>query len=331
MTTPLPSTAPAIRWGILAPGGICKAFANAVNVHTQSSIVAVGSRSLERAQAFADEFQGGTAYGSYEELVADPNVDAIYIASPHSHHRDHALLAIEAGKHVLVEKAFALNVSQAREIVAAARAKGVFCMEAMWTRHLPHVIELRDVIARGDIGDVVSIQADHGQQLTHVERLMNPELAGGTLLDLGVYPISFAYDILGVPDSVTSVGQLTETGVDGQVSVILNYGPRAQATLHTTLWAQTPTTAVIAGTEGRIEVAGDFYRPTSFTVKRKDGTSWTFDGDFPNGYAFEAAEVANRIAAGDTESPRMTLDHSLDVMAIMDEVRAQIGLTYPGE
>jgi predicted dehydrogenase len=331
MTSPLPQDAPAIRWGILAPGGICKAFANAVNAHTQSTIVATGSRSLERAQAFADEFDAGTAYGSYEELVADPNVDAVYVASPHTYHRDHALLAIEAGKHVLLEKPFALNVSQAREIVDAARAKGVFCMEAMWTRHLPHVLELREVIARGDIGEVVSIQADHGQQLTHIERLMNPELAGGSLLDLGVYPISFTHDLLGVPDSITSVGQLTDSGVDGQVSVILNYGSRAQATLHTTLWAQTPTTAVIAGTEGRIEVEGDFYRPSSFTVKRKDGTSWSFDGDFPNGYAFEAAETANRITAGDTESPRMTLDSTLEVMATLDEVRAQIGLAYPGE
>ena len=192
------AAAPPLKWGILGAGWIAELFAAGVNGHTKAEIVATGSRSLERAEAFAAEHMGGKAYGSYEELVADPDVQAIYVATPHSHHREQALLAINAGKHVLVEKAFARNEAEVQEVVDAARAKGVFVMEAMWTRFLPHVAAIRGAIARGDIGDVVSLQADHGQQLTHVERLMKPELAGGALLDLGVYPISFAHDILGV-------------------------------------------------------------------------------------------------------------------------------------
>ena len=161
--------------------------------------------------------------------------------------------------------------------------------------------------------------------------MFNPDLAGGALLDLGVYPIAFAHDLLGVPESVQATGKLTETGVDGQVSMVLTYPGRVKATLHTTLWSKTPTTAVIAGTEGRIEVAGDFYAPTSFTVIRNDGTRWTYQREVPIGLQYEAAEVARQVSAGATESPRLTWDNTLAVMRTMDEVRAQIGLVYPGE
>ncbi len=323
-------SAPAVRWGILGAGGIARKLADAVTRYTASTVVAVGSRDEAKAQAFADEAGIPTAYGSYEALLADPDVDVVYVATPHSHHHEHALLAIEAGKHVLCEKAFTQNAAQAREVVAAARAKGVFVMEAMWTRHLPHVHAIRDLIARGEIGDVVSVQADHGQPIAHIERMWRPELAGGALLDLGVYPISFAYDILGKPDAITARGRLFETGVDGQVSMIFDY-PSAQASLTTTMEARTACVALIGGTEGRIEVRDTFYAPTSFTVTRLDGTSWTYDGDVPNGFQFEAAEVARRIHAGDTESPLLTLDQSIEIMEIMDEVRSQIGVAFPNE
>ncbi|WP_062304961.1 Gfo/Idh/MocA family protein [Demequina subtropica] len=330
MSAPLPMSAPAVRWGILGAGGIAHKLADAVNRYTASQVIAVGSRSLERSQAFADEMGVPTAYGSYEELLADPDVDVVYVATPHSHHHEHALMAIEAGKHVLCEKAFTQNAAQAREVVAAARAKGVFLMEAMWTRHLPHVHALRELIVRGEIGDLVSVQADHGQALTHVERMWNPELAGGALLDLGVYPIAFAHDLLGVPERITASGRLRETGVDGQVSVVFDY-PGAQAILTTTMEVRTPNVALIGGTEGYVEVHDTFYTPTSFTVTKADGTTSFFDGDVPNGFQYEAAEVARCIVAGDTESALLTLDHSIEVMEIMDEVRAQIGLVYPNE
>src|SRR5690606_33741863 len=198
MSAPDPKSAPALRWGILGAGGIAHKFADAVTNHTQGSIIAAASASsLDKAKAFVAK-NGGSAYGSYEDLLADPNVDAVYVATTHNNHHEPAILALEAGKPLPVEKSFAQNVKQAQQVIDVARAKGLFVMEAMWTRHSPHVYALRETIARGDIGEVVSIHADHGQALTHVERMYRPELAGGALLDLGVYPIAFTHDILGV-------------------------------------------------------------------------------------------------------------------------------------
>ena len=320
-------------WGILAAGGIAHAFARDLTAEG-FTVAAVGSRRLESARSFAAEHDVATVHEGYEALVADPDVDAIYVASPHSEHRAHALLAIEAGKHVLVEKAFTRNAAEAQDVVDAARARGVFLMEAMWTRFLPHVVALRSVLERGDIGEVVSVLADHGQAFGHMpatHRLHNPELAGGALLDLGVYPVSFAHDLLGVPGRVQAAGSLTPTGVDGQISIALGYGERAQASLHTTLWSRTATTAVIGGTEGRIEVETDFYRPTAFTVIRNDGSYWSYDREVDGGFQYQAAEVARRIAAGETESPVITHEDTLAVMRTMDEIRRQVGVTYPGE
>jgi predicted dehydrogenase len=329
-----PRTAPPVRWGVLGPGGIARTFARAVRGHTRGDLVAVGSRSAERAAVFADEFGVTRSYGSYEELVADPEVEAVYVATPHSEHRDHALLAIGAGKHVLVEKAFTRNVAEATEVLDAARSAGVFCMEAMWTRFLPHVAALRGALERGEIGEVVAVLADHGQAFGHMppsHRLHAAELAGGALLDLGVYPVSFAHDVLGVPDRVQAMGSLTPTGVDGQLTIALGYGERVQAALHTTLWSRTATTAVVAGTAGRIEVTGPFYAPASVTVHPDGGTPWTFHQDVEGGFQYEIAEAARCIAAGATESPRMTWEMTLDVMRTMDEVRRQVGVVYPGE
>ncbi len=328
-----PRTAPPIRWGILGAGWIAGSFATAVRSATRAPLVAVGSRDRTRAERFATQHGIPTTHVGYRDLVEDPQVDAVYVATPHSEHKEHALLAIAAGKHVLVEKAFTRNAGEAEEVFAAARAAGVFVMEAMWTRFLPHVAALHQVIESGEIGEVVSLHADHGQHfdLDPASRLYDPALAGGALLDLGVYPVSFAHDLLGVPDAVRAVGTLTETGVDGQVGIVLSYGDRTQAVLHTTLWAKTPTTAAISGTEGRITVAGDFYTPTSFRVERRDGRSWEFAQPTPHGLQFEAAEVARRVAEGATESPRLTWGDTLAVLRTMDEVRAQVGVVYPGE
>ncbi|WP_061962963.1 Gfo/Idh/MocA family protein [Demequina aurantiaca] len=330
---PDPMDAPAYRWGILGAGGIARKLADAVTNHTASSVVAVAAASSqERAQAFADEMGVPTAYGSYEELVADPDVDIVYVATTHNHHHEPALLAINAGKHVLVEKSFTQNSAQAQLIVDAARAKGVFVMEAMWARHLPHMYAVREVIARGDIGEVGSVVADHGQMLTHVERMIRPELAGGALLDLGIYPVAFAHDILGVPESITSVGRLRDAGVDGQISMIFDYPSKgAQASLTTTMESRTSCIAHVGGTKGELHIEGTFYNPTSFTVELLDGTRWSFDGMIENGFQYEAAECARRIAAGETESPLHTLDQSLELMRILDEIRAQVGVVYPGE
>ncbi|HEX7804575.1 MAG TPA: Gfo/Idh/MocA family oxidoreductase [Cellulomonas sp.] len=328
-----PRTAPSLRWGILGAGYIAGEFADAVNAHTRAQLVAVGSRNRDRSERFATAHGIPTTHVGYRDLVEDSQVDAVYIATPHSEHREHALLAIAAGKHVLVEKSFTRNAGEAEEVFAAARAAGVFVMEAMWTRFLPHVAALHQLIDAGELGEIVNLSADHGQWFAFnpKSRLFDPALAGGALLDLGVYPVSFAHDFLGVPDAVHATGALTETGVDGQVSVVLSYGERVQATLSTTLWAKTPTTASISGTEGFVTVAGSFYTPTSFRVQRNDGRVWTFDHASPRGLQFQAAEVARRVAAGDTESPRLTWANTVEVMRTLDEVRAQIGLVYPGE
>jgi predicted dehydrogenase len=319
---------------VLGAGRIAATFTAAVHARTRSTVVAVGSRGADKAAEFA-RAQGvdGTAHGSYAGLVADEAVEAVYVATPHSEHREHALLAIDAGKHVLVEKAFTRNAGEAEEVFAAAREAGVFVMEAMWTRHLPHVAALHEVVASGELGEVVSVTADHGQWFAHDprSRLFAPELAGGALLDLGVYPVSFAHDFLGAPDRVTAVGTLTTGGVDAQVSVVLGYPGDVQATLHTTLLSRTPTTAAISGTEGFVTVDGPFYRPTSFTVHRRGAEPRHESYVEEHGFAREVAEVGRCVAAGATESPRMTWQGTLEVLRTMDEVRAQVGVRYPGE
>lgn len=331
MTAPLPHDAPAIRWGILGAGGIAHKLAQAVNRHTASEVVAVASRTPGKADAFATDEGIEHAYDSYEALVARDDIDAVYVATTHNDHHTPALLAIEAGKNLLVEKAFTQNAAQAAMVLDAAATKGVYVQEAMWTRFLPHMVELREAIARGAIGDIVFVQADHGQPIAHVERMRRPGLAGGALLDLGIYPVSFAHNLLGVPDSIHAVGQLTDEGVDGQVSMIFDYGNHAQASLATTMWARTPCTAVIAGTEGRIEIEDTFYAATRWRMTRTDGTTLEFDGRVENGFQYEAAELARNVKAGLTESPLLPWSQTLEIMRMMDQIRAQIGVTYPNE
>jgi predicted dehydrogenase len=328
-----PRTAPPIRWGILGAGNIAGQFAHAVNAHTRAQLVAVGSRTKDRCERFATAHGIPTTHLGYRDLVEDPQVDAVYVATPHSEHREHALLAIAAGKHVLVEKSFARSESEAEEVFAAAEVAGVFVMEAMWTRFLPHVEALHQIIDAGEIGEIITLSADHGHRFATdpTNRMFDPALAGGALLDLGVYPVSFAHDFLGVPDAVHATGTLTETGVDGQASIVLSYGERTQATLSTTLWATTPTTAAISGTEGFVAIENAFYRPTSFRVHRADGREWTFGQEIPEGLQYQAAEVARRITAGELQSPRMTWANTVEVLRTLDEVRAQVGVVYPGE
>jgi predicted dehydrogenase len=333
---PNPQDAPPLRWGIVAPGGIANKFAEAVRDFTAGTVVAVGSRDASRAAEFAEKHGIPRSYGSYADLVADDEVEAVYIASPHSGHREHALLAIDAGKHVLIEKALARNSSEVEDIFAAAQKRRVFAMEAMWTRHLPHMAEVRRRVADGAIGEIVTLAADHGQalDLPNDHRLKNPALAGGALLDLGVYPIAFADDLLGPPADVKALGRLTDTGVDGHVSLILDYGEKTLSLLDTTLWTKTPTTAVVSGTEGSIEIDGDFYAPNVVRLRKADRARTVVEewgGPLDNGFQFEAAEVARCVADGRQESERMTWASSRAVIGVLDEARRQVGVSYPGE
>ena len=330
---PDPKDAPALRWGILAAGGIARKFATEIPLHTASTIVAVGSRSAERASAFAADFGIPRSYGSYEELVADPEIDAIYVASPHSEHRDHALLALNAGKPVLVEKAITRNAAEAREIFDVAASRGLFAMEAMWARFLPHYRSVVDAVADGKIGEVISLTALHGQLLLRgpEHRLLNPELAGGALLDLGVYPISFAHAVLGVPDEVHAFGELSDLGVDRAETVVLRYGQRTIAVAQSSLETGMQNNATVAGTLGRIDVERTVYNPTDVLFSTHEGESWALPGRHPGGFQYQAAEAARQIAAGATSSPLMSWQASVEVMEIMDEVRRQLGVVYPGE
>jgi predicted dehydrogenase len=334
--TPDPASAPVLRWGILAPGGIAHAFASALRARTGQQLQAVGSRSLPRAEAFAREFGMSTAYGSYAAAVSDPEVDVVYVASPHSEHRALALLAIEAGKPVLVEKAFTRNAAEASAVVEAARAAGVFAMEAMWTRFQPRLDVVRQCLEQGLLGEVRMVVADHGQQLHPggPARLAQPELAGGALLDLGIYPVSFAHLVLGGFDSVTATGQLTELGVDAQDAITVTSADGGLGLLGTTMLAKTPTTASISGTTARLELDGDFYGAgAAVRLVGVDGRELDrFEPhDHAHGLHFQAAEVARRVAAGELESPLMPLDETVAIMTAMDQVRAQVGVRYPGE
>jgi predicted dehydrogenase len=334
--TPDANDAPPLRWGILGPGGIARSFASAVQARSEQQVAAVGSRSLERAREFADEFSVPTTYGSYEELVHDSTVDVVYVASPHSAHHEHALLALRAGKPVLVEKAFARNAGEARDIIETARAARLFAMEAMWTRFLPHIDVVRQSLEDGLLGEVHTVFADHGQRLfpDGPRRLSDPELAGGALLDLGIYPVSFASFAVGPFASVTAAGTVTDTGVDGQEGIVLQADSGAVANIAATMLTKTPTTASICGTRARIDITGDFYRPGAVVrLVAPDGTVLDEydDPEKEHGLHQEAVEVARRISAGELESPLMPLDETLAIMEVLDSARQQIGVRYPGE
>jgi len=332
--TPDPRDAPALRWGILAPGGIASAFVSALLAGTGQQVVACGSRSIDRAREFASRFGGFTAYGSYDELVADPAVDVVYVASPHSAHQDHALLALRAGKPVLVEKAFTRNAREATAVIEEARTRNLFCMEAMWSRFLPRYDVVRQAVADGLLGELDTIVADHGQLLYPggPQRLAAPALAGGALLDLGVYPISLAAMLLPGELRVHATGSLTPTGVDRAGTVTLDAGD-ALATCVSTMSARTANTAVIAGTSARLELPGWFYQPGPVRLIGTDDAVWDTYTPASTAYGlhFEAAEVARRISSGETQSPLLPWEETLRVMRIMDEVRAQLGVRYPGE
>lgn len=322
-----------VRWGILTTGGIARTFAADLAHAPNATLVAVGSRTQESADAFGEEYDVPHRHGSYEALAADPDVEVIYVAPPHPMHHAATLLAIEGGKAVLCEKPFAMDLAQSREMVAAARSAGTLLVEAMWTRFLPTMVRLREILAAGTLGSIVYVTAEHGQWFPAdpKHRLFAPELGGGALLDLGIYPVSFAHMVLGTPSRVTAVSNPAFTGVDRTTSMVLQYDSGAHAVLTTSLAAASANPAAIYGTEARIEIDGWFYTPTSFRVISRDGE--VLESFQPptggRGMEFEAIEVGRCLRAGERESPMLPLDETLAIMATLDEVRRQIGLTYP--
>ena len=326
-----------LRWGIIGTGGIAGRFVADLDLLPDAVVVAVGSRSPEGAARFGEQFRIARCHGSYADLVADPEVDVVYVATPHPFHAEHASLAIGAGKPVLVEKPFAMDAYEARLVADAARDAGVFCMEAMWTRFLPHMGRLRELLAEGVIGDIIALGADQGMRFEPdpEHRLFAPELGGGALLDLGIYPFSFASMVLGPPETVRACATPAFTGVDQTTSAVLTYSQGAHALLVCTTASATPMRAWVAGTQGRIEIDRPWYQTTSFTLTRPDGSTERYETPAgvvvgqAKGLRFEAAEVARCLRLGLLESPLLTLDETVSTIGTLDEIRDQIGLAYP--
>lgn len=323
-----------LRWGILGTGLIARLFTTDLNL-TGHTVAAVGSRTQESADAFASEHGIPRPHGSYEALAADPDVDVIYISTPHPYHAEGALLALSHGKHVLVEKPFTLNAAEARQVVDLASEKGLIVLEAMWTRWLPHMVRIRELIASGALGEVRALLADHDQKLPSdpEHRINNPDLGGGALLDLGIYPVSFAWDVFGAPSSTYAISSPTPTGVDRQTAIVFGYPGGEQAVLHTQLDARGPSTAVIVGTEARIEIEPVWYTPTSFSLlDSHDQVLERFELEVPGrGMQFQAAELERLVAEGRSADDVLPPEETVAIMGTLDEIRSQIGLRYPGE
>jgi predicted dehydrogenase len=326
-----------VRWGILGTGKIAKAFANALKDTPGAVLAAVGSRTRESAQAFADEFGDGSApaaYGSYEELARATDVDMVYVGTPHPAHADNVRLALEAGKGVLCEKPFTMNRQEAEELVALARAKKLFLMEAMWTRFMPALAEVRRIVDAGEIGKVTLVTADLGFKADFGpdHRVFNPVLGGGALLDLGIYPLSIAVALLGPVESVVAQGEIGPTGVDEQTGFVLRHRGGGMSMCSCSLRARLPSELTIAGERGHVRMNTMFHRAQTVTVSRDDGIARTVPTPYlGNGYVHEAIEAQRCWLAGLVESPGMTHADTLALMGVMDEVRRQIGVHYAAD
>ena len=323
-----------IRWGILSTGHIANQFTGALKDLPDAEVLAVASRTQEKADAFGDKWNVPRRYASYEQLANDPDIDVIYIATPHSHHHDNMQLCLEAGKHVLCEKAFTLTAWEAEACINLARQKGVFLMEAMWMRFFPLMQQVREWVSDGKIGDVKMVQADLYERFEFDadHRAFNPELGGGALLDLGIYPISFTTMLLGLPDQVYSQAHLASTGVDEQNSMILAYDNGASALLSSSMVSNKPNEAFISGAKGYIKIE-DRFLSTDCLILHLDGKEpqqlqIPFRGD---GMIHEAEHVQECIRAGKLESEIMSLDETLELMKLMDGLRKHWGVEYAAD
>lgn len=313
------------RWGFLGASGIANAMARDFAL-AGLTIHAVAARDLNRAEAFAQEHQIPNPYGSYAELVNDPNIDIIYVSTLNHVHLEHALLAIRAGKHVLVEKPITLNALETETLANEARAFKVLAMEAMWTRFLPGHLELQKVIESSALGEIKLLTAHHEQLLTHVERLQDPAVGGGAMLDLGIYPLSFAYRILGTPKAIHANGTTTPRGVDETVAISLEYDSGACALLTTSMSAKSSCRAEIVGTKARIEMDGPFYNNVPWKLIDSGGTNLI---DYQpertgRGMQYQALHLEDCLNKGLTESSLLSLDQSIEIMRAMDLIRSSV-------
>jgi predicted dehydrogenase len=321
-----------IHWGVIGPGNIANGFAHAMQMVDDGEIVAVGSRSIDRAHAFADRFGIARRYGDYTSLLADPAVEVVDVATPHARHEADTLACLEAGKHVLCEKPFALNADQGRRMAGEARARGLFLMEAIWSRFLPAYRSLVEVIGSGRIGEPLLVEADFGFRVEDTaHRLLDLETGGGGLLDLGIYPVQLCSLVLGPPEHVVADGVIGETGVDELVAAVLRHPGDRFGIVKASIRANMACTARISGTQGSIDIPPLMHCPSAFslvTPAGKEEIDGSYDG---NGLRFEIAEVHRCLTAGLTESPVVGLDESISFAMTLDAIRGQIGLVYPSE
>jgi predicted dehydrogenase len=323
-----------VRWAILGTGGISHAFATALMDTPGATLVAIGSRNVESAEDFSRQFGSPTPFGSYQQLCDSPGVDIIYIGTPHPLHAANAIMALNGGKAVLCEKPFAMNLREAAEVVALAREKKLFLMEAMWTRYMPALAELRRIVASGEIGAPRQLHADFGfvAPVDPAHRVNNRALGGGALLDLGVYPLSIAAAIMGPVKTVRAVAAMSATGVDAQTGFTLLHEGGAMSVCSCSLLARTPGELAVSGTLGRVRMNAMFHRSASLTVTLADGTTRVVPTPYlGNGYVHEAVEASRCVREGLLESEGMTLGETLALTRVLDTIRAQIGLRYDAD
>ncbi|QEO08973.1 Gfo/Idh/MocA family protein [Protaetiibacter larvae] len=323
---------PVLRWGVLAPGAIAHDWVTTLHANTDQRVVAVASRTAERAEAFAARHGIPRSYGAYAALVADPEVDVVYIAAPHSEHRALALLAIDAGNHVLIEKPIAVSAAQAAEIALAARTAGVFAMEAMWSRFLPQTTIIRRLLDDGALGEPFGAAATFAGRFDDDphSRAFDPALGGGGLLDLGVYTVWWLHFTLGgSPSSISASGELAPTGVDADARVVLGWGADVSGSSFTSMTTDLPIVGSVTGRDGLSIVAEPFVAPGRFRIERAGGGAAHWEDEtelrWRDGLAYQAAAVASHIAEGRTEAPEHPLQTSIEVLGVIDEARRQLG------
>jgi len=325
-----------IRWGIIGTGKIAKAFATGLSILPEAELVAVGSRMAESANRFGRQFAVPRCHANYEALVSDPEVEVVYVATPHAFHQENILLGLEAGKAVLCEKPFTINAGQAETVIRLARQKKLFLMEAMWTRYIPLVVRLRELLAAGVIGDLQMVEIGLAFVAPRADSsyyFFNPHMGGGILLDGGAYAVSLASMVFGGPPArIASMAHLGETGVDEQSAAIFGYEQGQLAVLYMSFRTRIPPAVRIMGSEGRITIQPPLFNPTRLTIARFDQADEVIEIPFEgNGLNYEAAEVMRCLRAGRLESDIMPLDETLTVMQTLDQIRAQWGLKYPIE
>lgn len=319
-----------IKWGIIGLGKIANKFAKDLTEVKDAELYAVASRNINKAQAFKNEYSAQKAYGSYDELMDDKEVDVVYVATPHVLHHSISIACMKNGIAVLCEKPFAMNTQEVKEMIQTAKENNVFLMEAMWTQFLPHFEYMLKEINSGKMGKIKSIKADFGfaADFDVTKRLFNKSLGGGSLLDIGIYPVFLAYSLLGKPDKIEAEAQFAETGVDSSCEIKFQYKNGARALLESTIVEKTPTTAEIELEKGKVFIDSRFHEPSSLKIELNEGDSVKEFEVNTIGYYYEAEHVTRMLQQGKTESDKMSLEKSLDLISLLDNIRKEIALEY---